>query len=344
MTDPALALEPNAPLVDLLDEHFTPTQLERRIGLDAVLSPRLWEKSLWGPLRDFLNRPGKEFRARVVALSWELAGKRGEPPADLPLVIEAIHAGSLIIDDIEDESPYRRGLPALHRLYGTPVAINAGNWLYFWALDLIGQLQLQPSAELLLQRRTARTLLRCHQGQALDLGVRLSDLAQAEVPELVLASTSLKTGCLMALASSAGAIAASAPTSTVRVLEVFGERLGIALQMLDDLGGLVSKRRCYKGHEDLVHDRPTWPWAWLAQDLEPARFTQLADQLRQVREGHLHPEKLAAQMREPLGSRGKLRVHRYLSEAFSELGKHVPLSPALNNLKQEIARLESSYE
>jgi hypothetical protein len=52
-------------------------------------------------------------------------------------VVEFIHAGSLVVEDIEDGSRIRRGRVALHVRYGMPVALNAGNWLYFWPFELL---------------------------------------------------------------------------------------------------------------------------------------------------------------------------------------------------------------
>ena len=109
-----------------------------------------------------------------------------------------------------------------------------------------------------------RALLDCHYGQALDLSVRVSELAQGEVASVVRAATALKTGSLVGLAAGLGALVGGAADETVRASIRFGRDLGAGLQMLDDLSGVTSSRRAHKGHEDLVHDRPSWPWAWLA--------------------------------------------------------------------------------
>src|SRR5512142_2931568 len=69
-------------------------------------------------------------------------------PAELIGIVEGLHLGSLIIDDIEDESSTRRGGPTLHRQIGVPNALNAGNWLYFWPALLVPRLKLGPDREL----------------------------------------------------------------------------------------------------------------------------------------------------------------------------------------------------
>jgi geranylgeranyl pyrophosphate synthase len=129
-------------------------------------------------------------------------------PERLPLLVEILHAGSLIVDDIQDGSAYRRGKPALHVLVGVPLALNAGNWLYFLPHRLLQDLRLDSHVELELRRALDRGVLRCHYGQALDLGVRLGSLSQREVRGVVSLCTRLKTGSLLELAAEVGAIAA----------------------------------------------------------------------------------------------------------------------------------------
>ena len=86
--------------------------------------------------------------------------------------------------------------------------INTGNLLYCWTLEILARAGLAPDRELALHRRTSRTMLCCHQGQALDLSIRISDLAPQDVPALVRSSTDLKAGTLMELAAEIGAIGA----------------------------------------------------------------------------------------------------------------------------------------
>ncbi|MDQ3364996.1 MAG: polyprenyl synthetase family protein, partial [Myxococcota bacterium] len=186
----------------------TITALDRALSesgvssLDGTVPAAVWRRALAGPAAEFLARPGKELRTTIVRAGWTLGG--GPPAAmceRLPLVIELLHAGSLIIDDVEDGSEDRRGAPTLHRLIGVPLAINTGSWMYFWALAELAELGLPPAAELIAQRTAVSALVRCHQGQALDLAVRIADLDLADVPAVVAATTRLKTGGLCRLAA-----------------------------------------------------------------------------------------------------------------------------------------------
>ena len=335
MTSPAILFPRQSPLVDLLDDEFSRRQ--RR------LSPELGG-ALYEPLADFLSRPGKEFRARLVELCWKLCTGHGRVPERLASIVEVVHAGSLIVDDIEDESPTRRGRPALHVNYGVPTALNAGNWLYFWAYALVESLDLGPHVELGLYRRLSHTMARCHEGQALDLTVRMGQLSQRRVPRVVEATTRAKTGALMGLAAEISAVAAGSSNAVSTSFQRFGESLGIGLQMLDDLGGLTSERRCHKGHEDLLHGRPTWPWAWLARESSEMEYLRLQQKAREVEAHDLHPEALAEHLRRALGPNAKARVLNHIAKTVCLLPRDLPGGHRVRELQDELSRLMRSYD
>lgn len=344
MNDPLLADALSTPIVGLLDEQFSRARLEALLGqAGASLDGEVWNRALHAPLRDFLERPGKEFRGNLVRTSYELAGGAGTCPEVLPAVIEIVHAGSLIVDDIQDQSPTRRGRPAMHVEYGLPVALNCGNWLYFWAYDLISQSRLEPAIQWQLLTTTSRALLACHYGQALDLTLNVHEIEQARLHASVEAATELKTGALMELAAVLGARAAGGFPERVASLGRFGRTLGCVLQMLDDLSGLLSERRCHKGHEDLIGGRPTWPWAWLADELPVATFESLQQMSADVQLRDLHPELLARELRRRLSGSGRMRVRRTIHSAFATLRDEVGNAPGLDAIQAEINRLEKSY-
>ena len=89
----------------------------------------LVRRDLTEPAEQFLDRTGKRIRQSVVELVYAMAGGSGQLPPCLGEAIEWLHAGSLVIDDIQDESPMRRGQPSLHMQIGVPLALNAGNWM-----------------------------------------------------------------------------------------------------------------------------------------------------------------------------------------------------------------------
>ena len=345
MNATAVAVIPRPFLCELLGEAFSPRVLTELAG-EAIRQAALgvWNDALYAPLDGFLSRPGKELRARLVRHAWSLSGASGDPPDELPAIVELLHAGSLIIDDIEDEATRRRGGPAVHCLHGLPIALNAGNWLYFLPFTLVARLPTGTESQLAIHQAMSRCLLCCHYGQALDLGARMSRIAQEDVPPVVLATTRLKTASLTELAATLGAVVAGADPFRRKRLSRFGHELGIALQMLDDLGSITSDRLCHKGHEDLVGGRPTWPWAWLSQDLDAKSYAALQELARAVEARDAHPEMLVERMRPNLDDPGRARVHERLEQAVSDLESAFPGAVALPEIRADISSMERSYE
>lgn len=312
-------------------------------ALDPSVPSALWRRALAGPAAEFLARPGKELRSVIVRAGWVLGGGAPEAmPERLPLVLELLHAGSLIVDDVEDASDVRRGAPTLHRIVGVPLAINTGSWMYFWALAELGALALPPATELAMHHTAIATLVRCHQGQALDLATRIDELDVVYASSVVEAITRLKTGALCKLAAGLGAIAAGAAPATREAVGKFAETMGIALQMLDDLGAIASPARRDKGREDLRAGRPTWPWAWLAER-DPFAWSRLTAMARTVFAGDGDVDFLADTLVAIVGSVGRDRVSATLAGAVAELTAALGPSPMIDTIAAELRRMEASY-
>jgi geranylgeranyl pyrophosphate synthase len=249
-------------------------ELKRLVALKhGVVGEEIWHAALMGPIHDLTVRSAKQFRGQLVRLGYRLtSGAVGFSPLArercevLASVAELIHAGSLIVDDIQDGSMMRRGAPALHIRYGIPLALNAGNWLYFWPFELIKRAGLSKQGEVLAYERCQRMLLRAHFGQALDVGASIEKIKQDEVPGVCLAAMELKSGALMGFALVLGGLLADVAERGLSVLDEFGQDLGVALQMFDDLGNVQGKREPAKQYEDLLLHRPSWVWACAAQE------------------------------------------------------------------------------
>lgn len=327
-------------------------RLRGKLRLDGELPHELWQRALLGPAEEMLARPGKLFRGRLTELVARGVGPARPLPEELAWVVELLHAGSLIIDDVQDGSAERRGGPALHRMVGVPLAINTGNWLYFAALALVEELPLPAPARGEILRATVTALMRCHHGQALDLAIHVGHLEPRQLPAVVAATTRDKTGVLMGLAARLGAVAAGVSGERAEALACFGEELGVGLQMLDDLGSLCAPDRRSKGHEDLRAGRPTWPWAWLAEHSDELKVARLQQRLR-AQLAHREPgeradeataelsalgDELAAATAEP----GRAALRAQLARAM-ELGRAHLDAAVHRELAGELARLEASY-
>ena len=314
----------------------------------------LVEKVLIEPLSEFMQRPSKKFRGRLVHLGFQLAGESA-PKKPTPQesqwcelgaeLLESVHAASLVIDDIQDMSLFRRGQPTLHRKHGVPIALNAGNWLYFWPLEKVAQWGLSPIHELRVYRVIHQALLRAHFGQGIDVGIAIDSLPQHEIREVCRTSLELKTGALMELAMALGAILGGASPVREAALGQFARAFGVALQMFDDLGNLKSHGiDDPKQYEDLLLRRPSWVWASAAEHLDASAYQEFCEVVRQLPKTEAWHSWVKTN---PLRETARMEAKRFLNQALDELNRSLPDGRFFNETKElsDLAdRLSRAYE
>jgi geranylgeranyl diphosphate synthase type I len=182
--------------------------------------------------------PGKLLRPWLTLLACRAAG--GDPRQALPLAagIQLIHDFSLIHDDIEDNSDTRRGRPTVWRLWGLAQGINAGDGMFVvahLALHKLSAAGIRPEVALEVLRRFDETILTICEGQFLDLSFEGNlEISEADY----LAMISRKTAALAAAAAGLGAIVGGAEAPTAQALFDFGQNLGLAFQIQDDVLGI----------------------------------------------------------------------------------------------------------
>lgn len=225
---------------------------------------------LQGPVGDFLARPRKNLRGEVIKAGFLLYHESLNIPLyqkDLSIlseILEWIHSGSLIIDDIQDNSIDRRGKECLHRIYGLPCALNAANWMYFEAINRINNLSVDELIKLQMINLTLDMMSKAHQGQAIDIMTNISNIPREKIYDLGLLSHDLKTGSLFSLALQLGALLANKDVDLV-MLSNIGIMIGRSLQRFDDLSNFNVDDYSSKSLEDLQLGRPSWPWMYLAK-------------------------------------------------------------------------------
>ena len=192
-------------LPDIVDSFW----LSRAAGQECSEARTDWADTFLEPGRDLMRRGGKRWRPLVTVLTCEALG--GGRRADIlaPLT-EIPHNGSLIIDDIEDASLTRRGAPSVHLLYGTDLAVNMGNLMYFLPTMILDELEnrgFEETAAAALTRDWLAVMRRLHFGQGYDiLWHREKELFPDEASYLRMCR--FKTGSLSSLAARLGARAA----------------------------------------------------------------------------------------------------------------------------------------
>ncbi|HOT90017.1 MAG TPA: polyprenyl synthetase family protein [Anaerolineae bacterium] len=184
------------------------------------------------------QKTGKRLRPIFLLLACEAHG--GDWQAALPAAaaIELLHNFTLIHDDIEDRDRTRRGRPTLWAVWGEPQAINAGDALFALAYHSIINLQASALPSDLIVRiisHYSRAILKITEGQCLDLSF---ETCQEITETAYLAMIHNKTAVLIGLACELGGMIAGASEEQVIALREFGEHLGMAFQMQDDLLGL----------------------------------------------------------------------------------------------------------
>jgi geranylgeranyl pyrophosphate synthase len=293
------------------------------LGLDdPSIVQDVLRNALIDPLAESTSTRGKRIRGQLVTLGYRLVS---DTPASVlatkqcgwcAAIVELIHTGSLVIDDIEDGSSVRRGRPALHIQFGVPIAVNTGNWLYFWPFELLREIELPAEKIFYIYEHCHRTLLRAHFGQAVDLGARVESLPQCRVAAVCLASMKLKTGALMGFASILGGAIAGASPDVLSILDEFGRELGVSLQMFDDLGNLIGKCEPAKRYEDLRLSRPSWVWACAADNSTFRAYEEFCTAVRSLPDAHELEVWSAAHN---LVERVRTCAHGYLDAVFRQL-------------------------
>lgn len=310
---------------------------------------RLVCKNLTQPAEQFLDRTGKRIRKSVVELAFAMAGGSGQLPPCIGEAIEWLHAGSLVIDDIQDESPMRRGQPSLHMQIGVSLALNAGNWMYFQSLEKLFDNALNRKMQNRLVQQLVRTSLRCHRGQSLDLGTRVDQIEPSHIRQIVTEISRLKTGSLVSMAATFGAMSAGANRTLRMALTQFGMQVGIALQMRNDLEELRSMNSDSNEFqtmrlEDLRNARITWPWAWAHSVCSPSEFAALSAQLRDCNPNPRSLSRLAAQLLSHAESCGDAAIHKRIHVQFRRLADHGVNPRALEEMKTVLSRISNPEE
>ncbi|WP_297587509.1 polyprenyl synthetase family protein [Roseibium sp.] len=211
-----------------LDRILTDTTLAQ----ETVRPPRLLAAMRHGALNG-----GKRLRPILVLECARLFGRTDEGVQQAACALELIHCYSLVHDDLPamDDDDLRRGQPTVHKAFDEATGILAGDALLTLAFDIIAEdpVHSDPAVRLRLSRELSRAagIGGMAGGQMLDLLSEHRDRTEEEIRQL----QSMKTGALLRYACRSGAILANAGEDDVDRLTRFGEIVGLAFQLADDL-------------------------------------------------------------------------------------------------------------
>jgi len=188
--------------------------------------------------RDLNGSGGKRLRPVLCLLACDAAGGDVHQALPAAAAIEILHNFSLVHDDVEDNSPTRRGRATVWQLWGVPQAVNVGDALFSYAhltLSRLREVGVPNDQIVAAVRAFDETCVALTEGQFLDMSFenRL-DVTVEEYMTMI----ELKTGVLMGLSAELGALLAEASTAQVAQFRSFGRSLGLAFQIEDDILGI----------------------------------------------------------------------------------------------------------
>lgn len=203
-------------------------------GLAAIDFPSS-PNGLYDPLRYFLSIGGKRIRPILTLLGARLFNCSESTVLSQALAIEVFHNFTLIHDDIMDAAPLRRNQQTVHEKWNQDTAILSGDVLLIKAYQLLGNIDPQylPESFALFNE----TAVKVCEGQQMDMGFEgVSNVSIDQYIEMIRLKTSVLLGCALEL----GAISAEASQDDRKALYDFGQHIGIAFQIQDDILDLYA--------------------------------------------------------------------------------------------------------
>jgi len=187
---------------------------------------------------------GKRLRPFMVMKSCEILGGELKDAMPAACAVEMIHNFTLVHDDIMDNDEMRHGVPTVHKKFGIPIAILAGDVLFSKAYQILSNSNLPSKATNELVSRLAKACVDVCEGQILDIKMAESKKIPSQANYIKMIEK--KTSSLFDVSCSMGAICAKAKQSDITKLSAFGRNLGIAFQITDDLIGVLGDTKMTK--------------------------------------------------------------------------------------------------
>lgn len=239
-----------AELVNEMLEKYIPRKVDEE-SLEKIFGepeyryePESINKGIFEPFWDLADRGGKRWRPALMLMIYEALGGDPEEIAPLAVIPEVIHNGTLAVDDVEDESEFRRGKPCIHRIYGIDIAINMGNTMYYFPLTILDELNIRKEKRLAILEEYVQTMLKLSFGQAMDIAWHRGLIKQVDEKQY-LQMALFKTGALAGFAAKLAAIMADVSEDEAELIQRFAELIAVAFQIQDDVLNVVGDEAKY---------------------------------------------------------------------------------------------------
>jgi geranylgeranyl pyrophosphate synthase/predicted secreted hydrolase len=228
-----------------------------------------YSRALIQPIRSVVDSGGKSWRSYALLACIDIVGGNSQPFLPWLAVPELLHVGSLIVDDVEDQSSIRRGQPACHTVYGEAIAINAGSACSFLVEVLMRGYALSDWEKLKIYESFFEALRAAHAGQAIDIdgfAHLMPEVVQTGNGKLleqrILAVHRLKSAVPASRLAQIGALLGQGSPEQIKGIGFFFETLGLAFQIIDDVLNLRGFDQVLKSKgEDISAGKITMPIA-----------------------------------------------------------------------------------
>ena len=201
-------------------------------------------KKLYDAAGHLIVNGGKRLRPYMVIRSCQILGGKSSTAMIAASAVEMVHNFTLVHDDIMDNDEMRHGVPTVHKKFGMPIAILAGDVLFSKAFQIISESKLSPNANTHLISRLAKACVDVCEGQLLD--IKMADEKRIPTEAEYITMICKKTAALFDVSCAMGAICATNKPKDISNLSTFGRNLGIAFQITDDLIGVMGDPKVTK--------------------------------------------------------------------------------------------------
>ena len=215
-------------------------QVNKFLGIKLKGTP----KQLYEAAAYLIVNGGKRLRPFMVMKSCQILGGKISDSLPAASAVEMIHNFTLVHDDIMDNDEMRHGVPTVHKKFGLPVAILAGDVLFSKAYQILSDSKLPTKQVNDLVSRLAKACVDVCEGQILD--IKMAEAKKIPSQADYIKMIEKKTAALFDVSCSMGAICAKAKQSDIAKLSSFGKNLGIAFQITDDLIGVMGDAKVTK--------------------------------------------------------------------------------------------------
>lgn len=220
-----------------------------------------YDKKLYEAMDYSLNIGGKRVRPLLFMNTYSVYKDNYKDVMDVAAAIEMIHTYSLIHDDLPcmDNDDLRRGKPTNHKVFGEAMALLAGDGLLSEAMNVMFKyctykdLNAVKACSLIAEACGAYGMVG---GQVVDMISTGKEISKEQLKYM----HRKKTGALIKAAILSGAVLGEAPTDEYKLFEEFGEKVGLAFQIKDDILDIVgdSKTMGKKAKSDIENDKTTY--------------------------------------------------------------------------------------